>query len=325
MVGDDDQSIYGWRGAEIANLLDLEKHFPEVKVVKLEQNYRSTNTILNAANALIKNNARRRAKAALVAARATARRSPCAPSRRTRTRRARWWRRSSSRGWPTACRGRDHAILFRTNQQSRPLETALRPAGVRYHLIGGQSFFDRREVRDFLAYLKTFLNPHDDISLLRIANVPARGLSDVTMERLLGASHERKCSVFAAMKNPAVTTTFQTRTRESIEAFVEFIERTRAAACTPASDGHEPQWPPYPASLGGAFPERDRLPRRTAPRGEEPRGRREPRPQPQDLIATMDRQRAGKPVPARAAGEFSRRRHTRHRPRGGGGKQQATP
>ena len=103
----------------------------------------------------------------------------------------------------------DHAILFRTNQQSRPLETALRQAGVRYHLIGGQSFFDRREVRDFLAYLKMFLNPNDDISLLRIANVPARGLSDVTMERLLGASHERKCSVFAAMKNPAVTTTFQ--------------------------------------------------------------------------------------------------------------------
>jgi superfamily I DNA/RNA helicase len=108
------------------------------------------------------------------------------------------------------------------------METALRQAGVRYHLIGGQSFFDRREIRDFVAYLKTFINPHDDISLLRIANVPARGLTDVTMERLLAASHERKCSVYAAMKNPAVTTTFQARTRESIEAFVAFIEKTRA-------------------------------------------------------------------------------------------------
>src|SRR5207253_1212513 len=107
-------------------------------------------------------------------------------------------------------------------------ETALRAAGVRYHLIGGQSFFDRREIKDFIAYLKTFLNPDDDISLLRIANVPARGLSDVTMERLLGASHERKCSVFAVMKNPTVTTTFQSNTRKSIEAFVEFVERTGA-------------------------------------------------------------------------------------------------
>jgi superfamily I DNA/RNA helicase len=118
--------------------------------------------------------------------------------------------------------------LFRTNQQSRPIETELRKANVRYHLIGGQSFFDRREIKDFIAFLKTFLNPHDDISLLRIANVPARGLSDVTMERLLGASHERGCSVFTAMKNPLVTTTFQKNTRECIEALVTFIEKTQA-------------------------------------------------------------------------------------------------
>jgi DNA helicase-2/ATP-dependent DNA helicase PcrA len=126
-----------------------------------------------------------------------------------------------------------NAILFRTNLQSRPIETALRTAGVRYHLIGGQSFFDRREIRDLIAYLKTFINPHDDISLLRIANTPARGLSDVTMERLLGASHERKESVFATMKNPAVTTTFQARTREAIETFVE-TDRTNQVNSTTA-------------------------------------------------------------------------------------------
>src|SRR5438270_3635065 len=119
------------------------------------------------------------------------------------------------------------AILFQTNIQSRPLETALRQTGVRYHLVGGQSFFDRREIRDFLAYLKVFLNPDDDVSLLRIANTPARGLSDTTMHKLLAASHERKCSVFAVMKNPAVAASFQARTRECVGGFVELIERTR--------------------------------------------------------------------------------------------------
>jgi len=227
VVGDDDQSIYGWRGAEISNLLDMEKHFPEVKVVKLEQNYRSTNTILRAANTVIKNNLRRRGKqlwsdkgnGAKILLHAF---TDDEEEARTLVQQIDYARLANRIPWG------DNAILFRTNQQSRPLETALRTAGVRYHLIGGQSFFDRREIRDFLAYLKTFLNPHDDISLLRIANTPARGLSDVTMERLLAASHERKSSVFSAMKNPAVTTTFQNKTRESIEAFVEFVERTQA-------------------------------------------------------------------------------------------------
>jgi superfamily I DNA/RNA helicase len=227
VVGDDDQSIYGWRGAEVANLLELEKHFPEVKVVKLEQNYRSTTTILNAANAIIKHNVRRRGKSLWSAKGAGAKillqtYNNDEDEAREVVGQIEFKRLAHRIPW------KDCAILFRTNQQSRPLETALRTAGVRYHLIGGQSFFDRREIKDFLAYTKTFLNPHDDISLLRIANVPARGLSDVTMERLLGASHDLKCSVFKAMKNPLVTFTFQPATRKSIEAFVELVERTRA-------------------------------------------------------------------------------------------------
>ena len=226
VVGDDDQSIYGWRGAEISNLLDMEKHYPDVKVIKLEQNYRSTNTILHAANSIIKHNVRRRAKKLWSAkgqgAKITLHSfSDDEEEARTVVEEIEFLRMARRVSWA------DNAILFRTNQQSRPLETALRQAGVRYHLIGGQSFFDRREVRDFLAYLKTFINPHDDVSLLRIANTPARGLSDVTMERLLAASHERKGSVFSVMKNPAVTATFQRPARESIERFVEFIERTR--------------------------------------------------------------------------------------------------
>lgn len=226
VVGDDDQSIYGWRGAEISNLLDMEKHYPEVKVVKLEQNYRSTNTILDAANAVIKHNVRRRGKQLWSQNGQGPKISlhtfkDDEEEARTIVELIEYGRMTKRIPWS------GQAILFRTNIQSRPLETALRQGQVRYHLIGGQSFFDRREIRDFLAYLKIFLNPNDDVSLLRIANVPARGLSDVTMERLLSASHERKCSVFGAMKNPVVTATFQLQARNSVESFVEFVERTR--------------------------------------------------------------------------------------------------
>jgi DNA helicase-2/ATP-dependent DNA helicase PcrA len=226
VVGDDDQSIYGWRGAEIANLLEMEKFYPGVKVIKLEQNYRSTNTILNAANALIKHNVRRRGKK-LWSQKGDGPKiilhtfSDEEAEGRGLVEQIEFARHMRNVPWG------QQAILFRTNIQSRPLETALRQAGVRYHLIGGQSFFDRREVRDLLAYLKTFVNPHDDVSLLRIANVPARGLSDTTMERLLHASHERNCPVYAVMRNPVVTTSFSGKIREAIERFVDFIERTR--------------------------------------------------------------------------------------------------
>lgn len=227
VVGDDDQSIYSWRGAEVAHLLDMEKHFPRVKVIKLEQNYRSTNTILRAANALIQHNARRRPKQLWSqrgdGAKITLHTFPHEDAEaraiveeiefRRGVRRIPWSR---------------QAVLFRTNLQARPLETAFRQANVRYHLVGGQSYFDRREVKDFLAWLKTLLNPHDDISLLRIANVPARGLSDATLERLLAASAERKCSVFTAMKNAEVQAAFSPRTRDHIEGFVRLVEQSRA-------------------------------------------------------------------------------------------------
>jgi superfamily I DNA/RNA helicase len=259
VVGDDDQSIYGWRGAEIGNLLDLEKHFPEVKIIKLEQNYRSTNTILDAANAIIKNNARRRPKQLWsgkgqgdkIVLRAYTNDDDEA---RNLVEQIEFARRAHGVPWL------HHAVLFRTNVQSRPLETAFRSAGVRYHLIGGQSFFDRAEVRDFLAYLKVFINPHDDVSLLRIANVPARGLSDVTMERLLGVSHERKGSVFAAMKNPAVQADFQTKARGSIEAFVAFIEKTRVQLHHAASSPRPLQsWSEHFLEETGYFKELQRL------------------------------------------------------------------
>jgi superfamily I DNA/RNA helicase len=226
VVGDDDQSIYGWRGAETANLLELEKHYPGVKVVKLEQNYRSTNTILNAANAVIKNNPRRRPKQ-LWSQKGQGTRITLHTFSSDEEEAKRMAEEIECNRMARAIPWRDHAILFRTNQQSRPLETALRQAGVRYHLVDGQSYFDRREVKDFLAYLKMFVNPNDDISLLRIANVPARGLSDVTMERLIQASHQRNCSVFTAMKHTDVQASFAAGTRLSLQRFVEWVERRR--------------------------------------------------------------------------------------------------
>jgi ATP-dependent DNA helicase Rep/DNA helicase-2/ATP-dependent DNA helicase PcrA len=226
VVGDDDQSIYGWRGAEIANLLNLEDHYPEVKVVKLEQNYRSTSTILNAANGVIRNN----------------------PLRKDKT----LW---SQKGHGTPIRlilfetdeeeangiveeievqristhipWKEQAILFRTNLQARPIETALRSAKVKYRLVGSQSYFDRREVKDVLAYLKVMINPDDDISLLRIANVPARGLSAKTMQTLLQISQDRKTSVYAVMRHTDVLDRLHTAARKSAQSFIEFIERCR--------------------------------------------------------------------------------------------------
>jgi DNA helicase II / ATP-dependent DNA helicase PcrA len=227
VVGDDDQSIYGWRGAEVANLLEMERHYPGVKVIRLERNYRSTGTILKAANALIGSNTRRRAKqlrsqkgmGSPIVMRCFAQEEEEARTLVEEIEAARHLRRVPWSGV---------AILFRTNLQSRPLETALRQARVPYRLVGGQSFFDRREVRDFLAYLKVLVNPQDDISLLRIANVPARGLSDATMEQLLGRSHEHHCAVFTAMRSAECQVDLLPRARESVARFVRMVDAARA-------------------------------------------------------------------------------------------------
>jgi len=234
VVGDDDQSIYGWRGAEIANLLEMEKYYPEVVVIKLEQNYRSTTTILDAANALIKQNTRRRGKKLWSQQGAGAKITLFVfqsdeEEATTIVEEIEFVRQGRRVPWS------DQAILFRTNGQSRQLETALRKAGVPYHLVGGQSFFDRREVRDLLAYFKVFANPNDDVSLLRIANVPARGLTDTTMQRLLGASQERKCPVYVVMRDPVIQSAFPLKARESIEAFVELVDSVRARLQQPVT------------------------------------------------------------------------------------------
>jgi DNA helicase II / ATP-dependent DNA helicase PcrA len=206
----------------------MEKHFKEVKVIKLEQNYRSTNHILIAANAVIKNNVRRRGKN-LWSQKGDGEKIVLGSFENDEAEAQMVVDQIESNRMIGKIPWVRHAILFRTNQQSRPFEMALRQAKVKYHLIGGQSFFDRREVRDFIAYLKLFYNPNDDISLLRIANVPARGLSEGTMQRLLAASQERHCQVYTVMRHTDVLESMFSRTRQCVEAFVELVERMRGA------------------------------------------------------------------------------------------------
>ncbi len=227
VVGDDDQSIYGWRGAEIANLLNLEDHFPEVRVVKLEQNYRSTSVILDAANAVIRHNPLRKdktlwsqkGKGSLI--RLMAFESDEAEADAI-VEEIEVQRMSSKIPW------KDQSILFRTNLQARPIETALRRTKVKYRLVGSQSYFDRREVKEVLAFLKVMLNPDDDISLLRIANVPARGLSAKTMQTLLQISQDRRTSVYAVMRHTDVQDQLHNAARKSLHAFLHFLDETRA-------------------------------------------------------------------------------------------------
>lgn len=228
VVGDDDQSIYGWRGAQVSNLLDMEKFYPEVKVVKLEQNYRSTNIILKAANMVIRNNARRREKNLWSTVEVGEKiglatyESPEAEAQGVvdSIEHARLFRKVP---WEK------QAILFRTNQQSRPLETALRKAHIRYNLIGGQSFFDRAEIQDLLGYLKLFYNPADEISLLRVANTPPRGISDLTLERLLKASQEHGCGVIDIMGNEAILKEILLpKGRQSVMNFEQLVREKRA-------------------------------------------------------------------------------------------------
>ena len=183
VVGDDDQSIYSWRGADVGNILSFEKDFPDAKVIKLEQNYRSTETILEAANAVIAHNTARRAKNLW--------------SRNGLGRAVDWFVTADDEHEAKEAVGlvrhirsktgaayRSFAVLYRSNQQSRPFEIALRQAAIPYTVFGGPEFFDRVEVKDLLAYLKIIANPRDEPSLLRVVNVPRRGIGDATLHRV---------------------------------------------------------------------------------------------------------------------------------------------
>ncbi len=181
VVGDDDQSIYGWRGANIRNILDFEKDFPSAKVIKLEQNYRSTGSILDAANAVIQHNTSRKAKT-LWTENGTGDRLHLmkAENEYDEARQvveALKTRVSKGRNF------RDFAVLYRTNAQSRAIEDALVRAGIPYRLYGGTRFYERKEIKDILAYLQVIANPSNSVALKRIINVPKRGIGEVSVQK----------------------------------------------------------------------------------------------------------------------------------------------
>ena len=235
VVGDDDQSIYGWRGAEVSNILEFETHFPNPVVVKLEQNYRSTNAILNTANALIKNNPRRRPKQLWSAAGDGAK---VRVIQMTDDRQEAEFivNEIANRLLVEGRKHEDFAILFRMNAQSRLLETNLRAQKIPYRVVGGKSFFDRREIKELLAYAQCLVNADDDVSLLRIVNVPARGLSSTTVERATEWSAQNRCSVFTALQSSEFQTELAPRTRASIETFVALMDRYETRLNTPLTD-----------------------------------------------------------------------------------------
>ena len=190
VVGDDDQSIYSWRGANVQHILNFKKDWPDAKVVRLEDNYRSTAAILGYANTLIAFNQVRHDKV-LRPARGGGQ-LPRVLQLPDETKEAeKIVADISSRLTQPGVQARDFAILCRTNEQPRSFETALRRANLPYVLLGGMSFFDRKEVRDLLAYLKLIDNPHDEVALLRIINTPARGIGNSTVKQLVSLATER--------------------------------------------------------------------------------------------------------------------------------------
>ena len=197
VVGDDDQSVYSWRGADIRNILDFERDYPEAKVVKLEQNYRSTQTILNAANAVVANNASRKHKALWTAGDEGERiRLFTAADDYAE---ARYVVAEILRLKEAGASLRDVAVFYRTNAQSRTLEDVLVREGVPYQIVGGVRFYERAEVKDAMAYLAVIVNPADSASLERIINVPKRGLGAASVGRLLEHAQREGISLYDAL------------------------------------------------------------------------------------------------------------------------------
>ena len=228
VVGDDDQSIYAWRGAEIANLLEFERWFPKPTVVPLEQNYRSTNGILQAANALIRNNPRRRPKQLWsdLGDGQPVWVLPADGDRDEAERIAALIQAARSR---SRARFEDHAVLYRTNAQSRLFEEVFRRERIPYRVVGGMAYYERREVKDALAYLRAVANPSDDLALLRILNVPPRGLGSRAVTTLVEAAKEREVPLHDVLERAEeLADTLSPRAVQSVVRFHGLLNACRA-------------------------------------------------------------------------------------------------
>jgi DNA helicase II / ATP-dependent DNA helicase PcrA len=223
VVGDEDQSIYSWRGADISNILNFEKDFPNAKMIKLEENYRSTKNIVNAATSVIQNNTERKDKTLFT----NNNDGDTIQIRQERTEydEARFVSKEIQKLISSGHNNlNDYAIFYRTNAQSRVLEEQLRALAIPYRLIGGMRFYERAEIKDMISYIRLSVNPSDNIAAKRIINVPARGIGKTTVEQLDHLSMERNITFFEAIKYAVDHKEFAAGTTSKLRRFADIID-----------------------------------------------------------------------------------------------------
>ncbi len=226
VVGDDDQSIYSWRGADIQNILDFEKDYPDARVVRLEQNYRSTGHILAAANAVVAHNSRRKAKR-LFTTSGDGEKIKLFQASDERDE-GRWIGSEIEKLHDGGESYDDMAVFYRTNAQSRILEDMFLRAGVPYKIVGGTRFFDRAEVRDVMAYLKAVCNPDDDVAVQRVINTPRRGIGTTSIQKIAGLAAQEGISFFSACQMAICETgLLSPKVRQALGDFCGVIESGR--------------------------------------------------------------------------------------------------
>ena len=225
VVGDDDQSIYSWRGADLSNILDFEKDYPEAHVVKLEENYRSTGNILAAANTVIENNLMRKRKT-LFTSQGEGEKIMVFTASDERDE-GRWIAAEIEHQHGNGTSYNQMAVFYRTNAQSRMLEDMLLRAGVPYRLVGGTRFFDRAEIRDVMAYLNLVVNPANDVAAQRVINVPKRGIGNTTIEHIRTVAAGNRCTFLQAAELCMLDEGIRPNTRKAIAEFVGIIHEAQ--------------------------------------------------------------------------------------------------